>query len=322
MLNIRKDVKLSNLSRIGIGGIAKYYTEIKSIEEFKDLAKYAKEKDLQFIIIGDGTNILFNNNILDKVIVKISNFDIKIDNTKNTVIYADAGVKMNKLVEYSLSNNLSGLEWAGGLPGTLGGAIFGNAGAFGGEIKDIVSEVSGVTVSKNSIKKFSFNKKDCLFGYRNSIFKETNIDRKSKKFNIIFGAKIKLSKSKNIDDEKRIFDDVIKYRHRHHPIRSKTLGSTFANIPVSSIKKSVVKNFEKNIKIDPIPLIPVAVILHKLGLSGYKIGGAEFSSKHLNFIINKNGATFKDVEDLINTAKQMAFSQFGIELREEIRIIK
>nr|MBP9717047.1 UDP-N-acetylmuramate dehydrogenase [Candidatus Levybacteria bacterium] len=202
---------------------------------------------------------------------------------------------------------------AGGLPGTVGGGIRGNAGAFLGEMEDGLIEVTSIDINTLKIKKR--NKKECLFGYRQSVFKSGN-----GKNEIILSVKYKLKKGKREEIKKKT-QEKIDYRIDRHPLDLPSIGSTFKNIDVKKVPKKVLEEFKNSIKPDPFPVIPVAKLLVSLDYKGREIGGAKFSEKHPNFIVNFNNAKAKDVIALVNLAKKEIKEKYDIKLEEEIMII-
>jgi UDP-N-acetylmuramate dehydrogenase len=306
------NVSLKQLSHYKIGGNAKYFFEAKNVNGLiKAVEKQRWLKTPLFVLAG-ATNVLINDGGFDGLIIKIPNskFRIQNDNSKFKIIKAGAGTPMAELVETAVEENLSGLEWAAGLPGTLGGAVRGNAGAFGGEIKDIVREVVSLDISQKNPKIVKRNGSDCQFGYRSSVFK------KNPRKEIIIETTLRLKR----DDKKSIKEKTAKninYRLLNHPMEYPSLGSTFKNVPISQVKKSaVLKGFP--VKNDPLPVIPAAFLISEAGLKGIVCGGAMISPKHPNFIVNVLDAKAEDVENLIKLVKSEVKKKFKIELQEEI----
>ncbi len=254
------------------------------------------------------------------MIIKIQNSKIKIqnDNSKFKIIKAEAGASMAELIKTAIEENLSCLEWAGGLPGTLGGAIRGNAGAFGGETKNIIEEVISLDISQKIPKIIKRKAKNCDFEYRSSIFK------KNPQKEIIIEATLKLQKGDRKEIEEKT-NQNINYRLLKQPMEYPSLGSTFKNIPISQINNNININQLLNqhksaliIKNDPFPIIPAAFLISEAGLKGISIGGAMISPKHPNFIVNVLDAKAKDIENLIQLVKKEVREKFKIELQEEI----
>jgi UDP-N-acetylmuramate dehydrogenase len=237
-----------------------------------------------------------------------------------------AGVTMDKLIKESASRSLSGLEWAGGLPGTLGGAVRGNAGCFGGEIKYSIQSVHGFDIKKMVFVERSA--KECQFGYRHSIFKKKNGSE------IVVSAVFKLKKG----DKKAItaaIKEKIEYRKRTQPLEYPNVGSIFKNVALHAIHNKEDKKYKKaiadsqlmfcgstfSVKTDPFPVISAAKLISESGLTGISFGGAMISPKHPNFIVNVLNAGSPDVKNLITLAKAEVRKKFGVQLEEEIQMI-
>lgn len=307
-LKILKNEPLKKYTNYKIGGISERFIIVEKEEEVAEAINLAK-KGGKFFILGAGTNVLFGDDPYDGTIIKINLKTIK--KTGNEIL-VEAGVLMADLLNFCAEKGLSGLEWAGGLPGTVGGAICGNAGAFGGEMKDPVLTVRSVGWSSDIMAFTSRNRKDCLFGYRESIFKRNN--------EIILNVVLSLKKRDRKEIENEINSRIL-YRKEHQPLEYPSAGSTFKNIPLDTVSAEVRKEFATVVKTDPFPVIPAAAVLDKLSLKGARIGGAEISPKHPNFFINKNNACYDDVVGLINLSKEKAKEKYGIKLEEELKII-
>jgi len=321
----QENISLSRYSSYKIGGPARYFFEAKSIEEIIKAVNRARQMKLPVFILGGGTNILFSDEGFDGLILKPNTQFIK---RENNTLRVGSGVSITQLLNYSITKNLSGLEWAAGIPGTLGGAIRGNAGAFGGETKDIIEEVISLDLSKRQPKIIKRKNKECQFNYRHSIFKKT-------KKEIILEAKLVLKKG----DKKLIEETVqrnINYRLKNQPLDYPSAGSVFKNVPLTQINADYtqinVDNINVNqrthqrlsafpIKTDPFPIIPAAYLISEAGLKGVSFGGAMISPKHPNFIVNVLNATAHDVKTLILLAKNEVYKKFKIKLEEEIECL-
>lgn len=303
-MKIKQNVILAKYTTYKIGGPADYFISVKDMEELKQALKFADDNSLPLFVLAGGSNVLFSDGGYRGLIIKIDNNGLEIKDGKIT---ADAGALMNDVVSWSVGNNLAGLEWAGGLPGTIGGAIRGNAGCFGSETKDAIVEV--ITMTENGEIK-SFSNADCKFGYRDSVFKHNG--------EIILSAVFKL-KSGDREKLKAEAFDHIKYRQAKH--RMPSCGSVFKNVPVENVSMTTQEQFQNKIKIDPFPIIPAGAIIEACGLIGKIIGGARITTEHANVIHNFNNAKAIDVFNLINLAKEEAKKQFGIKLEEEVQLI-
>ncbi|MEK7553668.1 MAG: UDP-N-acetylmuramate dehydrogenase [Patescibacteria group bacterium] len=315
-----KNVPLKQISHYKIGGNAKYFFEAKNADDLIEAIKKQRQLKTPLFILAGATNVLINDEGFNGLIIKIQNSKIKIqnDNSKFKIIKAEAGASMAELIKTAIEENLSCLEWAGGLPGTLGGAIRGNAGAFGGETKNIIEEVISLDISQKIPKIIKRKAKNCDFEYRSSIFK------KNPQKEIIIEATLKLQKGDRKEIEEKT-NQNINYRLLKQPMEYPSLGSTFKNIPISQINNNININQLLNqhksaliIKNDPFPIIPAAFLISEAGLKGISIGGAMISPKHPNFIVNVLDAKAKDIENLIQLVKKEVREKFKIELQEEI----
>jgi len=307
MVKFKRNINLAEYSNYRIGGPAAYFFEAKNVDEVKSAVKLAKDDELPIFILGGGTNLLINDKGFNGLVLKPNlNF---LELTNAGTIKAGAGVLMTDLLNFIIEKELSGLEWAGGLPGTLGGAIRGNAGAFGGEMRDAVAEVESLDTKTG--KEITRNSAECYFGYRSSIFKEKNNKE------IILAATLKLKKG----DPKKIKSAVqekIDYRLLHQPLDHPNIGSIFKNVDLNKIPQALRPRFVSVIKNDPFPVVPAAYLIKEAGLAGVSHGGAMISPKHPNFIVNVLESTALDVKTLVNLTKKTVKKKFKINLEEEI----
>lgn len=305
-----KNVPLKQISHYKIGGKAKYFFEAKNIENLLSAVLKSRELNEKIFILAGATNVLIDDEGFNGLILK-PNFQHISAGRQNIEITAGSGITIAQLLDYSITKGLSGLEWAAGLPGTLGGAIRGNAGAFGKEMKDIIENVVSLDISQKKPRTIKHDAIDCQFEYRSSIFK------KNPGKEIILEATLKLTKG-NIFDINQEIEKNINYRLIKHPMDYPSLGSTFKNIPLKNIN---FKDKNTPIKNDPFPIIPVAYFISEAGLIGTSIGGAMISPKHPNFIINISEATSSDVKKIIQLTKNKVKEKFNIELVEEIEYL-
>lgn len=309
MIKIKKKIPLSKYSNYKIGGPARYFFAVKTIKELRDATKWVKENKLDSFILGGGTNLLISDDGFSGLIIKPDFKSISLSGNK---IKIGAGVDVQELLKQTVKSKLSGLEWAGGLPGSFGGAVRGNAGAFGGEIKDNIESVESfdlvsekIIVRKNSA---------CRFSYRNSIFKEKQGRE------VIISATVKLAKG----DPKKIQESInekINYRKERQPLEYPNIGSIFKNVDLKKVPPRFRKVFARSIKQDPIPVIPTARLISECGLKGISFGGAMISPKHPNFIVNVLDARASDVLELMNLIKIEVKKKFNIVLEEEVQIV-
>jgi len=288
-MKLQNNVQLKNYTTFRIGGPAKYFIEAKNKKEIIEALKWAKNNNLPFFILGGGSNLLVSDKGYNGVVIRVRNEKMEARNENSKCrIFVEAGSPLSKLVVFSLRKGLTGLEWAVGIPGTVGGAVTGNAGAFGGEMKDSVKTVEVFDYAAMRVKKIK--NKECGFGYRNSIFKKnTRL--------IILSCELLIEKGdkKNIKEK---IEKYLDYRQQKHP-KEPSAGSVF---------KRVGKE-------------PAAVLIDRAGLTGKKFGKACVSQKHSNFIINSDGAKAEHVRRLIAFIKKSVKKKFKKSLQEEIKFL-
>lgn len=298
---IKKDVDLSKYSTFKISGTAKYFIELKNSEDIINALKYCDEDNLSYFILGGGSNVLFPDTRYDGLIIKISNENYKFEGNKLKV---DAGVKLQDIVFKSADLGFSGLEYLAGIPGSVGGAIRGNAGAYGKEIADVIERVNVIIKSGSKYKLQNLTKEELEFSYRSSIIKEKDY--------IVIDAILNLCESDRTEI-KKIVADIIKERNEKQPYEYPSAGCVFKNIKKN--KNSKLKRFEIH------STVPVAKIIEELGFKGKNIGDANVSEKHSNFVVNIGNAKALDVKKLIKKIKDKARTEYGVELEEEIKIV-
>jgi UDP-N-acetylmuramate dehydrogenase len=306
---VEKNVLLKNHTTYKIGGPAKYFFVAKNKEELIKAIKVAKKLNIPFFVFGGGSNLLVSDSGYDGLVIKINISDISFD--KN-IISAGAGASLSDLNAKATEKNLSGLEWVVGIPGaTIGGAIFGHAQAFRKKISDNVKSVQVLNLESLEIK--NFTKEECSFSLKNSVFKE------SKKY-IIISAVLELQE-KNSEEIKNSIKENLNYRKTNHPTDFPSAGSTFVNPEIIIDDKNLLLKFQELNEYNKNKLIPAGYLISKCGLSGKKIGDAQISEKHANFILNLGQAKAKDVLSLINLAKKEVKKIFGIELETEVQFL-
>lgn len=280
-IEIKENISFKTLTTFKVGGIAKYVVFPNNIDSLKNLMNYLKEKGINYKVLGNGSNTIPSDKNYDGIIIKLTNltnFEIN-----NNILMADAGCSLMKLANDISKQGYTNLEWACGIPGTIGGAIYMNAGAYKKSISDIVLSVT-ILDENNNIKELL--KHDLIFSYRNSIFMQKNW----------ICLKVKLDIKKGNQEE---IEDIISDRRRRRlesqPLDYPSAGSVFEN---------------------PEGLF-AGHLIEECNLKGYRYGGAEISSKHANFIINKDNATASDIKYLIDMAKKKVYDKYNINLKME-----
>jgi UDP-N-acetylmuramate dehydrogenase len=277
---------MKNHTTFKIGGPADMYVSVGSVDELSSLIKLAKETKTPYTVIGNGSNILVGDNGIRGLVIEIGS-NLAYCETDDDKIYAQAGTLLSKIASLAASNSLSGMEEISGIPGTLGGAIYMNAGAYGGEIKNVIKNVTYVDSDGEII---TVTGDECNFGYRQSIFTD------GQKF--IVSSELELKK----DDKSAISERMADFRKRRcdkQPLTYPSAGSTFKR-PEGYF---------------------AGALIEQAGLKGYSIGDATVSDLHAGFVINCGDATAKDVLDLISHIQKTVYDKFGVKLEPEVRIL-
>ncbi|MBZ1348441.1 MAG: UDP-N-acetylmuramate dehydrogenase [Candidatus Nealsonbacteria bacterium] len=313
---VKRNILLKKDTTFRIGGPAKYFFAAKTKKDLVKAILMAKKYKLPFFILGGGSNVLAADKGYEGLVIKTQNSKLKVQNhnLKLKTIYVESGVRLSHLLKISLEKSLMGLEWAAGIPGSVGGAIRGNAGSFGKSMKDVVETVEVFDAETEKIK--FFKNKDCKFSYRESIFK--------KKPNLIILSLMIQLKKEGREEIKNKIKKNLEQRKKTQPLNFPSAGSIFKNtkyqIPNEKLQSKIKK--DKNIKtIIKNNIIPAGYLIEKCGLKGKKINKAQISEKHSNFIVNLGGAKAKDVKELIKLIKEKVKKKFGIILETEIELL-
>lgn len=284
--NIKENESLKLHTTYKVGGIAKYFITPNDFDELIKLLKYLKENNIKYMILGNGSNTIFSSKTYDGVIINLSNLNkMKIDGNK---IFVEAGYQLIKLSIDAMNNNLSGLEFASGIPANVGGAIYMNAGAYKSDMSELIEEV---TFLDENYELKTLRKDELNFSYRHSLFQEKNY--------IIISAVLKLNNG-NKEEIKALMDKRKQRRVESQPLEYPSAGSVFRN---------------------PSEDIFAGKLIEDLGLKGYSIGDAKISEKHANFIINNGNATGEDIKSLIDLVKKKVKEKYDIDLIVEQRFV-
>ena len=289
--NYRFEVKLNeNMSRhttFKIGGNAEVFITVCHIEGLIDIISRCQANEVPYMVIGKGSNLLVSDKGIDGVVIRLDGDFNRIKLIDEETIYCGAGVSMAKLCNFACEKGLSGLEFAWGIPGSAGGAVYMNAGAYGGEMKDVVVSAEHID-SDNNIG--TFNLEQLNLGYRHSIYTDNGY--------IITGVILHLHRDSQVEIRKRM-DDYMNRRKSKQPVEYPSAGSVF-------------KRPEGNF---------AGTLIEQAGLKGKTIGGAKVSEKHAGFIINTGNATCKDVKNLVRYIQNTVKNRSGIELECEIKMV-
>lgn len=279
--DIKENVSFKKLTTYKTGGVCKYLISPFEVLALIELLKVLKKNNIKFKIFGNGSNILASDKVYDGVIIRLDKFNkVKVD---GDIVYAEAFVNLISLSLTCLNNNLTGFEWASGIPGTVGGACYMNAGAY---LKSVSDVLISVTVLDEDYNVLEIPLKDLEFGYRKSNLMDKGY--------IILGAKFKLSKG-NYDDILNLITERRERRYKNQPLNYPSAGSVFRNPDGDYAGR----------------------LIEECNLKGYVKGGAKISDMHANFIVNYNNATSSDVKDLIELAKLKVHEKFNIDLKCE-----
>ncbi len=268
-----------------IGGPAECFIVVNSESDFIQILKYAKENKIPFFIMGNGSNLLVSDKGIKGIVIKLGDKFKEVE-SENNFITVKSACSMNVLAQFALEKSLSGIEWAFGIPGTVGGAVFMNAGAYGGNMKDVVFETTYLDKDFN-ICVLGKNEHD--FEYRNSAFKSGKIP------GIILSTKLELKLGK----KEEIWANMQKYinaRIDKQPLNLPSAGSVFKRPDGHFAGK----------------------LIEDSGLKGFSIGGAMVSDKHAGFIVNTGNATAKDVKELIKYIQNKVKEKFNVDLETEV----
>lgn len=279
---------MSKYTSFKVGGPADLLVAPNSTDALSDLLKACKKDGVKPIVLGRGTNVLVPDEGLHSVIILMGEDFSKVEYCGNNMFRAQAGASLTKLCRFALEYGYTGLEFAYGIPGSIGGAIFMNAGAFGGEMKDVVMVVNHMNLDG---EKGSFQGKDQLgFDYRHSNYMDSDL--------IVTSVLFYLEKG-NPDAIKMKMDNILERRKSKQPLEYPSAGSTFKR-PEGYF---------------------AGALIEECNLKGCQIGGAQVSEKHAGFVINKGDATCKDILDLIAHIQKTVLDEKGVQLQPEVRVL-
>ena len=307
-LHIQENVPLAPLTTFKIGGPARYFTEVSDASGITEAFEWAEKQQVSTFILAGGSNILFPDAGYDGLVIRIVGERITIT---DALVTASAGAVLGNVINESLEFGLQGMESMSGIPGSLGGAVRGNAGAFGTEIKDVVSKVKAVNRATGLVKDFS--PVECEFAYRQSFFKRHPEW-------VILEAQLRLQPGGNPSELLALARETRAKREAKHPQDAKCAGSFFMNPTVTDEK--LLLEFEEETGVPSRNgKLPAGWLITQVGLRGKTIGGAQMSKQHPNYLVNTGTATADDVLMLASFVKTRVRNELGIQLREEIQFV-
>ncbi len=281
------DALLKDYTSFKIGGKADLTVFPDTVDKLKNVSYFAKANGIKILVIGKGSNLLISDDGFKGIVINTCRLD-EIKLIDETTIYCQSGVSLSKLCRFALDNSLTGLEFAFGIPGTAGGAAYMNAGAYGGEMKDVLVSCEHIS-SDGEISEYSRDELD--LSYRHSAYSDSDL--------IVISLTLKLRKG-NSEEIKAKMDELMAKRRDKQPLEFPSAGSTFKR-PEGYF---------------------AGALIEQCGLKGYSVGGAQVSEKHAGFVVNKGGATSEDVVSLIEHCQKTVFENTGVLIEPEVKIIE
>jgi len=304
----REQEPMSKHTNYRLGGPARFFVEAKTVDEVQKAVDLAKEHQVKIVLLGGGSNVLVADQGIDGLVIKISIQDLEVNNNR---VHVGAGVPMVLFARKVAEHCLKGMEWGVTLPGTVGGAIRGNAGCFGGETKDYFVEAQ--VLSNGQI--VTMTKEQMAFGYRESVFKHSQ--------DVILSAVFEFEKG-DCAQIQSLMDENLKKRKASQPLETGSAGCMFKNIEIASDEElqRIQETIDLPSEMVSARRISAGWIIDQLDLKGKQIGGAKVSEKHGNFLLNTGNATSDDMMQLIAFIKTRARNTFGIQLQEEVQYLE
>lgn len=284
---VKIDESMKKHTNFKIGGNADIFVIAKNIEEIKYIIKFSKENSIPLTILGNGSNVLVSDKGIRGIVLQIGLKEIKVEKKESALIEVDAGVMLGTLAQVLLKQSISGFEFAAGIPGSIGGAIRMNAGAYGGEMKDIIKNVT-VLNEKGEIN--ILTNKECEFSYRHSRFTNSKEIVIKVTLELPFGNEAEIKEKMN---------EYAQSRKEKQPLNLPSAGSTF--------KRGA----------DFI----TAKLIDECGLKGYTSGDAQVSTLHAGFVVNLGNATAQDVLNVVNHVKQVVLEKTGKQIELEVELL-
>jgi len=295
---VEKSVLMKKQTTIGVGGIADYYFRAKTIDEIIDVANFCYAEKIPVLVIGWGSNIIVSDYGFNGMVIKNQTDNFVINRDKGEII-ADSGIAISKLLMLAASNELGGIEFLAGIPGTLGGAINNNAGSSKFGIGDYIRSVTCLEERVKELKLIRHEHSWLKFSYRNSKLKS---DYKNKAVKpIILTVKLRLSRKRK-DEILRLITENIQTKKATQPLNERSAGSFFKNQGEELEQRA-------------------GYLLDQSGAKKLKVGGAKVSSKHANFIVNANNASAEDIRRLADNMREAVKENFHTTLEEEVEYV-
>ncbi|SHK00033.1 UDP-N-acetylmuramate dehydrogenase [Hespellia stercorisuis] len=283
--NLLKNEPMRNHTTFRVGGPADYFVEAKSADEIEAVILLCREENVPYYILGNGSNLLVGDRGYRGVIIQIYRAMNEVTVDSRGTVYAQAGALLSRIASEALNGSLAGFEFAAGIPGTLGGAVVMNAGAYGGEMKDVLQEV---TVLTDEGRVVTLLREELELGYRTSVI--------AKKGYIVLAAKLQLKPGDPIEIKDRM-DELKEQRVTKQPLEFPSAGSTFKR-PEGYFAGKLIQD---------------------AGLRGFTVGGAQVSEKHCGFVVNRGDATAADIVELMKQVSEKVNEKFHVVLEPEVK---
>lgn len=309
---IKENIDLKPFTYFKIGGVARYFAEVTTIDDLREVVKFAKAKGVPFFVFGAASNILVADRGYNGLAIRLMLRDLR---REGDSIVAGAGVPNAVAVARAIKEGLGGFEWAIGIPGSIGGSVRGNAGCFSGEMKDVVSKVKVLNIDTGEVEEY--DNAFCAFGYRDSVFKH------NQKY-IVVEATLSLRKG-TPETSQKLVRYYTSHRSESQDIGASSAGCVFKNTPWPKddhARTRLMKFFPGLKEFQNQEVIPAGYIIdHITGLKGKTIGSVSISKRHGNYFINHGGATAEEVIMLIGLVKEYVHRKCGLHLEEEIQYV-
>jgi len=323
---VRENFDLSGILYYRIGGKARFLLEAFSEQDILEALDFVRANRVdRLVVVGLGSNLLFRDDPFDGAVLRISSPADKrsrrsLIDLGDGRIAAFAGLELDEVIGFGFSRGYVGLEWAGGLPGTVGAAVRGNVGAFGGEISEVLEGATILEIGPTSVQRRLLSNQELGFAYRDSTVKR---NRRLLVVSAIF--KLQPAEEATVIEARRLYHSHIDYRQQNHPMEYPTCGSVFKNVERRDQVERIVTEWP-DIR-DLVDgrwhgKVSMGYAINRLGLAGHQIGMAQISRKHSNFIVNLGGASFADVLGIIETVEQRFAETFGFTPETEVEIIR
>lgn len=316
-----EDFPLSTILYYRIGGRARYLLEAAHREDVLEALDFVRTSGIdRLMVVGHGSNLLFPDEDFDGAVLRITTGDHRhLLEVEQGLVEAFAGESMDDLISYSFDRGYAGLEWAGGLPGTVGAALRGNVGAFGGELKDTLERAELLEMGESAPTVRTLGNADLGFAYRSSVVKE------NRRLLVLSAAfRLRPVEGGELDAARQSYRSNIEYREKNHPMEYPTCGSVFKNIEKRDEVEMVLAvwpEVRESVEGRWHGKVSMGYVVNRLGLRGHQMGRAQISPKHSNFIVNLGGAGFADVCGLIDLVKQRCDDTLGFVPEAEVEIV-